>query len=169
MQKQVGAAPTNVADAVTKGYVEGLFGGSAVLTADVAGSAANTMANITGLSFSVVAGGSYYFKFIISFTAAVTTTGSRWSINGPAITALRYRSEYSLTATTQTINEGLTAYDTPTTTNLSSAAVGANIATIEGFITPSAAGTVIARFTSEIAASAITAKAGSFVTFRKLM
>jgi hypothetical protein len=39
------------------------------------------------------------------------------------------------------------------------------MAIIEGFILPSAAGTVIARFASEVTASAITALRGSFVQY----
>lgn len=125
---------------------------------------ANTMQDVTGLSFSVNANETYWFFFAIQFTSAATTTGSRWAINGPASpTALRYRSEYSLTATTQTINEGVNAYDSPAASNASSAATAANYATIEGFITPSTGGTVIARFASEVLSSAIVAKAGSLL------
>lgn len=47
-------------------------------------------------------------------------------------------------------------------------ATGSNIAVIEGFITPSANGTVIARFASEITASAIVAKAGSIVMYQQV-
>lgn len=124
----------------------------------------NTIQDVTGLSFAVTSGQRYYFYFSIHYTAAATTTGSRWSINGPGSpTELRYTSCYSLTATTQTTNHGLSAYDTPAASNATSAATGSNIATIKGFIMPSADGTVIARFASEIANSAIVAKRGSTV------
>lgn len=126
---------------------------------------ANTMQDVTGLSFSVVAGQRYWFRFVIHYDSAATTTGSRWSINGPALTDLNYSSEYSLTTTSVTINQGLSAYDNPATSNASSAATGSNIAIIEGFILPSANGTVIARFASEVAASAITALRGSMVQY----
>lgn len=126
---------------------------------------ANTIANITGLQFPVVAGQRYYFRFVIHYTAAATTTGSRWSINGPTISELRYKASYSLTATSQTIIEGSAAYDLPAASNASSAATGANMAIVEGFVNATANGDVIGRFASEVANSAIVAKAGSFVEY----
>jgi hypothetical protein len=122
---------------------------------------ANTIANVTGLSFDVTAGQTYYFEFTINYTAAAPATGSRWSITGPTFTRLDYTSEYTLTATTKTVNN-LGAYDLPAASNATSLASG-NICTIWGFITPSANGTVTARFASEVLSSAITAKAGSIL------
>ena len=129
---------------------------------------ANTIADVTGLSFSVLTGKMYYFEFNIAYTAAATTTGSRWSINGPTTTYLCYTSEYSLTTTTSTRNPVLQAYDTPAASNASSGATGNNWAFINGIIQPSADGTVIARFASEISASAIVAKANSFVRYMQV-
>lgn len=143
-----------------------------VLASDVTNNnaSANTIADVTGLSFSVTAGETYFFRFNIQYTAAATTTGSRWSVNGPASpTALRYRSTYSLTTTTQTTNHGLTAYDTPAASNATSAATGGNTAIVEGFITPSADGTVIARFASEVSSSAIVARAGSLLEWYRVL
>jgi hypothetical protein len=132
-----------------------------VLAADVTNNngSANTIADVTGLSFAVVSGETYWFEFVIAYTAAATTTGSRWAINGPTTTLLNYRSEYTLTATSTTVNSA-TAYDIPAAASASSLTAG-NVATIWGIIKPSADGTVIARFASEISASAIVAKAGS--------
>lgn len=45
----------------------------------------------------------------------------------------------------------------------------ANIAIMEGLITPSANGTVVARFASEVSASAIVAKAGSTVFYQQVI
>lgn len=129
---------------------------------------ANTIADVTGLSFAVTSGNRYWFRFLIMYTAAATTTGSRWSVNGPSITQLIYKSEYSLSTSTRTINEGVSAYDTPAASSATSAATGSNIAWIEGFITPSANGTVIARFASEITSSAIIAKAGSVLHWQQV-
>lgn len=120
---------------------------------------ANTIADVTGLSFPVAANVKYRFRFTIVYNAAATTTGSRWSINGPTFTALIYKSEYVLTATSRTENPGLAAYNSPAASNASSLTTN-NMAIIEGVIQPSAAGSVIARFASEIANSAITAVAG---------
>ncbi len=134
-----------------------------LLTSDVTNSnvTANTIADVTGLSFAVTSGNTYKFRFFIAYTAAATTTGSRWSINGPTNTFLYYHSSYSLTTTTTTTNDGLSTYDVPAASNISSAATGSNIAIIEGIIKPSASGTVIARFASEVSSSAIVAKTGS--------
>lgn len=141
-----------------------------VLGADVINNnaVANTIQDVTGLSFSVIANHTYYFWFYISYTAAVTTTGSRWSINGPAFTRLSYMSEYTLTATTSTRNAELQAYNSPAACNATSV-VAQNKAAIEGIITPSADGIIIARFASEVAGSAITAKAGSVCYYQQTL
>jgi hypothetical protein len=139
------------------------------LAADVtnANAVANTIADVTGLSFPVTAGLRYWFYFYIDYTAAAGTTGSRWSINGPSFSRLVYESQYTLTTTTQTNNQSLNAYNLPAASNATSLATG-NLARIEGFITPSADGTVIARFASEVANSAIVAKAGSSVQWAQV-
>jgi hypothetical protein len=129
---------------------------------------ANTMEDVTGLSFAVTAGETYWFRFAIAYTAAATTTGSRWSISGPgAPTNLAYTSRYTLTATTETFNYA-TAYDIPAASNGTSLTTG-NVAIIEGVITPSASGTVIARHASEVLSSAIVAKAGSILQWMRTL
>lgn len=137
-----------------------------VLSGDVVNNnaVANSIADVTGLSFAVTSGNKYWFKFVITYTSAATTTGSRWAISGPATAYLAYVSNYSLTATSWTFNS-VVAYDTPAACNATSAATTGNTAVIEGIIVPSANGTVIARFASEVSNSAITAKAGSFVEY----
>ena len=131
------------------------------LGADVinANATANTLADCTGLSFPVTSGTRYRFRALIWYTSAAATTGSRWTLNGPAVTNLAYKSTYTLTATTLTTNFA-TAYSIPAASNGTSIVAG-NIATIEGTILPSANGTVVVQFASEIASSAITCKAGS--------
>lgn len=141
-----------------------------VLSGDVVNnnSVANTIADVTGLSFAVTAGQTYWFEFVIPYTSAATTTGSRWSINGPAApTMLNMRSEYTLTATTTTVNS-ITAYDIPAASNASSLTTG-NVATMWGVIVPSQNGTVIARFASEVLSSAITAKAGATLRWMRII
>jgi len=143
---------------------------STVLAADVTNNnaVANTIADVTALSFAVTAGNTYFFEFIIPYTAAATTTGSRWTINGPGSpTLLNYRSWYPLTATTET-NNAATAYDIPAASNATSLTAG-NVAVIKGIIKPSANGTVIARFASEVASSAIVAKAGATVFYQQVL
>lgn len=133
------------------------------ITADVINNT-TSLADVTGLSFPVVAG-TYYFKFTIPYTSAATTTGSRWSINGPATTQLNYSTIYTLSATTNTSNTSST-YNAGAI-NGTSTLLG-DLANIEGIATFSASGTVIARFASEIAASAITAKFGGTVVWTKI-
>jgi hypothetical protein len=129
---------------------------------------ANTIADITDLEFPVQSGARYHFRFSIPYTAAATSTGARFSITGPASpTYLAYRSDYTLTASTRTTNEGLGTFDLPATANATSLSTG-NIAIIEGFIRPSADGVVKGRFASEVSSSAITVKAGACVQFTKL-
>jgi len=143
-----------------------------VLAADVTNNnaSANTIADVTGLSFAVVNGSTYWFRFFIMYTAQATTTGSRWSINGPATGFLIYKSEYSLTTTSRTINEGIAnVYDSPAACNATSASTASNCAWIEGFITAAGNGTVIARFASEVSSSAIVAKAGSILHYQQVL
>jgi hypothetical protein len=142
--------------------------GRVLLASDVTNNnaTANTMQDVTGLSFPVTAGVTYKFKFFIVFTAAATTTGSRWSINGPATTFLHYKSEYAVSVSANTTALGMAAYNLPAGTNTGSASTGSNMAVIEGVIKPSSSGTVIARFASEISSSAIVAKGGmSYVEY----
>lgn len=128
---------------------------------------ANTIANITGLSFPVTAGLRYKFYFFIMYNSVAVGTGARFSISGPAApTLLSYYSRYTLTAVSETVNYA-NAYDMPAAANASALTTG-NIAFIEGMITPSATGVVIARFASEVASSAITVLAGSYVNYQIL-
>lgn len=141
-----------------------------VLAADVtnAEAVANTLLDITGLGFAVEANKLYDFEFQLVYTAAATTTGARFTLNGPAATHLNYSSEYSLTTTSTTRNALLQAYNQPAACNATSAATGSNWALIKGILQPSAAGTLVPRFASEVSASAIVVKAGSFVRWTKI-
>lgn len=129
---------------------------------------ANTITDVTALSMGLISGITYKFKFLIHYTAAAATTGSRWSINGPTVTNLHYRSEYTLTAGSRTVNDLTSTYDLPAASNASSLTAG-NTAIVEGTITPSADGTLIARFASEVTVSAITALANiSYVEYEAI-
>jgi len=144
---------------------------SVVLPADVANSnaTANRLKDVYELGFPVTEGHRYWFRFTLLYTAALTTTGSRFTIQGPGSpTALRYNLVQSLTTTTITTVEGSTAYDIPSASNASSAATGGNVAIIEGFVdAPTCDGRVYARFASEVLSSAITLKAGSCVRWMR--
>jgi len=138
--------------------------GMAGSTTKIAGTVNNitsSYADVTGLSFPVTAGNLYWFKFVIPYNAGATTCGSSWSINGPAQTLLNYRTQNTLTATSET-QHCLGAYNSGAA-NASSLSTG-NLALIEGLVKPSANGTVIARFLSETS-SGITVQAGAFVWY----
>lgn len=159
-QTQNGNAPT----------VNDIF--TVVLASDVINNnaVANTIADITGLSFSVNAGETYWFRGVIEITTAVTTTGGRISVNGPASpTRLAYAINWPTTGNTTTPAHGLSAYDLPAASNASCAQTTGNVATIEGFITPSANGTVTLRLASEVSSSAVTAKAGSILQWMRVI
>jgi hypothetical protein len=140
----------------------------AVLASDVTNNnaTANTLQNITGLSHSVTAGNKYWFELFGVYTAAATTTGSRWTISAPAVTYLGYYSQYTLTATTMTTNFA-SAIQLPAASNASSLTTG-NVVYLSGIIQPSANGTLQAQFASEVSASAIVAKAGMIFRIRQV-
>jgi hypothetical protein len=126
---------------------------------------ANTLSDVTGLSFDVTAGDTYSFKSLIEYTSPIATTGSRWVVDGPASSYTSIRSQYTLAATTLTMNS-VNGYNLPAASNASSVLSG-NIATVEGRIRATASGTVKIRFASEVIASPIVAKAGSTLTYTK--
>lgn len=136
-----------------------------MLASDV--STNNTLADVTDLFFPVTAGKTYYFKFMCPYEINSTTRGSRWTINGPAFSFLSYYSQYSPTTGGADFfrNLNVVAYDTAVATGSTTATTG-NIAIIEGVITPSASGSVIARFSTDATAGGtVTCKAGSTITY----
>lgn len=142
------------------------------LSADVTNNNAtpDTLQDVTALSFPVVANKKFAFVFYIWFTSAVGSTGSRWTINGPTLTTLSYRTTWNNStggASMMTVNGN--AYNTASIGASSFSTVGYNFAQIDGIIEcSSSASEVIARFSSEIAGSAIIAKIGSFVEYIQL-
>ena len=130
---------------------------------------ANTIADVTGLNFSVTAAKWYYFKAVIYYTAAATATGSRWGVSCNAGTAaqLSFTSEYSLTSTTTTRNANVQGFDLPAGANATSASTTNNMAVLEGYFQPTATGTFTIRFASEVANSAIIAKTGSVLYYQQ--
>lgn len=135
-----------------------------ILTADVvnADATANTLYDCNGLDFGVFAGRVYWFEATIVYTAAATSTGSRWTINGPTFDSLAYSARWALTTTTEAVSNR-SAYDAPASSNASSATTDGNLAVIRGIVRPNDAGTIVVRFASGVSGSAITAKAGSIL------
>lgn len=124
---------------------------------------ANTLADVTGLSFSVTAGVLYHFYAIIPYTSASPSNGSRWTIDAPANILLNYVSRNTLTPTTETVNYA-NAVNIPAASNNTSSVSG-NLAIIEGLIKSSVNGTLQIKFASETANTAITAKAGASLEY----
>ena len=144
--------------------LQGEVGGAnvAVLASDVVNNnaTANTLADVTGLSFAVNANQLYRFEFLIAFDAAATTTGARFTLNGPTFSRLVYAARIT-TAAGATSFRNQSAYNsgTPTTDSM----LTGNLAELVGFVRPTAAGTIQLRFSSEVASSAITVRADSNV------
>ncbi len=125
-------------------------------------------ADVTGLSFPVKSSVTYSFRFFIVYSVLDINNGSAWSINGPTAT-MSYMSQLSGDPPSgANHNYGLNAYNLPASTTSNTAATTSNIAVVEGIITPSANGTVIARFMSESASHDLTALAGSYVEYMTL-
>ena len=123
---------------------------------------ANVLTDV-GLGFPVVSGNTYRFETFIDYTSAALTTGSRWTIGGPGAGARTMKSTYTLTATTQTTNY-VAASNQPGSSNATSLLVG-NIAILQGRFVADSNGTLNVQFASEVSLSAVTAKAGSTVTW----
>lgn len=145
---------------------------SVILPSDVVNNnaIANSISDVTGLNVSLTGGKVYYFKFVIWYTAQATTTGSRWAVNANVGTAtnLTFISEYSLTGTTSTRNASVIGFDLPATANATSASLTSNLSMMEGYFIPTEDCIFTARFSSEVANSAITAKAGSVLYYQQL-
>lgn len=148
------------------------------LSGDTAANNNNTYADITpsggggqSLSFPVVSGNKYYFKFVIRSTNSAAAGGLKLSINSSVTTSV-----LSFTATTAGATKSGTAVtfaqlafdDTPNVTNTGT--LSGTLATIEGVITPTSSGTVIGRFAKLGATVTVNPiiKAGSYVEYKIL-
>jgi len=130
-----------------------------LLGSDVSNST-TSLADATGLSFSVKNGVSYRFRFWVVFQTAATTTGCSLSVNAPSTSLLAYRVEIPTSASASVLGFKRAVNTATTGTDVDSATSNL-LAFIEGVLVPSADGTLIVRFASEVAASNCTIKAGS--------
>ncbi len=123
--------------------------------------------NVTGLSFAVVAGVTYKYKFSVLYTSAAVNTGLRIGLTYPAATVASANAKIPVSNTDGAafIFAGLlsTSGDFVLATGSAAASPTVLVADIEGVIVPSATGTVQLQAGTEIAASNIVIKAGSFV------
>lgn len=125
---------------------------------------AATLINISGLSFSLVANRMYHFKFMGSFKSAAITTGIGLAFTGPAVTYAFWSAQ---------IEQGAVGTDQMFTYSVanqlgyigsSASVVAANtdyLWVVEGYVQPSAAGTLQLQFRSEVSGSTVTLNAGS--------
>jgi len=135
-----------------------------IITSDVP-TTSSSLSDVTGLSFPVTSGHTYRFSFMIPYTSSATANGALFSINGPSVSLLIFRS-WNQTTSGNNIFHG-NAYDAGSVA--ASSATGNNMATIDGTLIATATGTVIARFASEVATTqTITAKASANVYYRQL-
>lgn len=129
--------------------------------------ATTALADVTGLWVSLVANRSYRFKYVIAYTSAATWTGSVWSLNWPAWTC-HYTTEWSNTSTNDA-DVSWQWYNSVVWLSAWSASTTSNVCIIEWVITPTSNGTLIPRFRSELAWSAITALANfSYLDIKRL-
>jgi len=125
-------------------------------------------ADVTDLSFAVVAGRTYKFKIFCQFDVTNTATGTRWAVNGPAFTRLFYNLIWSSqTGSGTQANQAFQTYDASATTTGSNFVTN-NCAIIEGIIVPSANGTLSARFACELTITSVVCKAGSYIEYEEI-
>jgi hypothetical protein len=108
--------------------------------------------------FSLTSGRRYYFKFMVTYQTAATTTGAGFVFTCPAMTAANYKVEIRQAAagTDQMYTNSATALTTVLVSASVIAATTDYIASIEGFCQPSADGTLQLRCRSEVNGSQIT-------------
>jgi hypothetical protein len=138
------------------------------LGSDVASTTGGSYSDVTGLSFAVTNGTTYRFYFLMIYTSSATTNGIRLTLNGPAFSLLSYNITANASSAVATLASGAcNSYGTVGVGDFVATAsyTAGNIATIEGIITPSASGTLQARFAPEVNTNTTTIKAGSTVEY----
>ena len=96
-----------------------------------------SFADVTDLQFPVLANRLYWFRFVIRYKSAITTTGAAFAINGPTQTYLYYNGECSAAATTMAFSPNRTTYDSAVVATNSSNTPNCR-AIMEGLIQPTA-------------------------------
>jgi len=143
-------------------------------TADQAFTSTTLFVSDASLMIPVAANTDYVFSFFIIFQSAATTTGARFALSGPAgFTLLFVESKKQITvggtASTDMFSTAIiTAYDTAAPVSTAEIAANTNLYhRFEGiFRNGATAGNLVLRVQSEVVASAITVKVGSYVRYR---
>lgn len=134
------------------------------LKADVV-STTTTFANVAALSFAVLAGQTYRFRFTLLVSGATSAVSPKLSLNGPAFSALGYtRTQMDAPGGGGMVGLPLNTYDAIALPP-SMALVDGNIFIVEGIIKPTASGTVFLRHAST-SPNASTIRAGSTLEVR---
>lgn len=138
------------------------------ITADVSNSTV-TLADVTGLSFAMLASTDYEFEFLLPFTSPALTTGIAVALNGPGTPSLlAVELRVPISASTEVIR-----YTNLYATEALGTAVDVinvpRLARMRGIVrNGTTAGSLTARFRSEVAASAVVVKAGALVLYQQI-
>ncbi len=133
-------------------------------TVDQSNNSATVLADVTELTFPVVANGIYAIEFRLFVVAAATTTGLVVSLNGPAIGTgyMRFGAHIPTTGTALTIN-GTGTYDSPIVAASTPSITIPTPTLVNAYLANGAtAGTVALRMRSEVAGSNVTIQRGSW-------
>ena len=119
--------------------------------------------NVTGLSFSIAANSTYWFKFVVAAQTPATTTGYTLACTGPTSpTTFTYITQVATTSTAQGDQFGNGDDATATATPSVTAANTKYYSTVEGLLKNAGnSGTLMLRGKSEVSSSALTIKTGS--------
>lgn len=129
-----------------------------------------SFSDVTDLTCPVTSGKFYRFEAHIYHLTAATTTGAQFGVNGPTMTAIRVHELATITASA-TASTHATGFATALETNVITETTGPAtevIAIMSGYMNPSASGTFAIRGRSEVAASAVTVRVGSWLAVREL-
>lgn len=123
-----------------------------------------TLADVVGLTVPVLANTAYGFMFLVVYSSAALTTGIRLEVNGPVTPAgVHYVVESSVAANAWHARHSPTAYGGAGAATATDAANVNRLARVMGVLrTGGAGGTLALQCASEVAASAITIRAGSW-------
>ncbi len=143
-----------------------------VTTADVI-NATITFANITGLTFSMLASKTYIIEAWLIFQSSAIATGIKFALNGPASpVAVVMNADIPIALTLYASGNMLAsrAYDTGTPSTGVDAANANLLCKIDGLVrNGTTAGTLAVRFACEVATSpGVTVKAGSVLRYRQV-
>lgn len=141
---------------------EVIMGASVKKTADQRNTTV-ILADISGLSFAVLDGTYYAFRFLIPFRSVATTTGLVLALTIPSVTTFTATARIPVTADgTGGERQGWITSSGDEVVGEGVEATGTDyLAIIEGMILPSADGTLQAQFRSEVNTSAVTVRQGA--------